>query len=506
MRRRNFSRRNFLMGTGGIAMALPMLEYFMPRHAKASGARPCRFIAVSHHQGTIHSRWTPSGGETDFVLPELLAPCEPYRDNLLVISGLDNRVAPLNTEADGHSTADASLWTHEVFSENIDGSGGIVDGAGQAGFGGHGGPSIDQYLASQIGASSPFSSIDLAIGSWGDQPPEVQTVESNKFARDRDQPVTAIVDPRLTFDYLFSDPGLTDPAALEALRARRLSVLDAVKDNFAEMQARVGAEDRMRLEAHAEHVRRIEMRLADLPQCDADAPTLPGGYNPIVDDNISAPIQIDLMVLAMACELSNVGTLNFTDGHGPYFPWIEEPQPIVPPPPEGWSGDVNEMPPDFGYTEWHDMIHRGLNEDQESIAAGRSPEPGLIAGMRWYSETFAYLLERLAATPAVEGGSLLDTTLVTWLSEFGNGGWHAPRRLPTVLAGTMGDIQMGRFLDWETPSDWETGTYCTGQLFTSILQAFGLEDPSFGRTGAYSLTNSFGDPITADLPQGPLPL
>ncbi|MEM6994812.1 MAG: DUF1552 domain-containing protein [Myxococcota bacterium] len=504
--RRERSRRNFLLGAGGITFALPMLEYFMPRTARASDGAPCRFIAVSHHQGTVHSRWTPAGTETDFVLPELLAACEPFRDRLLVIAGLDNRVAPLNTEADGHSSCDSSLWTHEVFSENIDGSGGVV-GSGQAGFGGHGGPSIDQYLAAQIGASAPFTSIDLAIGNFGDAPLEVQSVDSLKFARDRDQPVSAIVDPRLTFDYLFSDPGLTDPEALEALRERRLSVLDAVQENFADMRARVGAQDRIRLEAHADHVRSIEMRLADLPQCDAATPTLPAGYNQHRDDDVSAPIQVDLMVLAMACGLSNVGTLNFTDGHGPTFPWVEDPQPIVPPPPADWNGDPNTMPPDNGYTEWHDMVHRGLNEDEQAVAAGLSPEPGLIAGMRWYSETFAYLLERLAATPAAEGGSLLDTTLVTWLSEFGNGGWHAPRRLPAVVAGSMGPrVPMGRFLDWENPSDWGTGAYCTGQLFTSILRAFGLQDESFGRTGSYSLTNSFGDVITAELPTGPLPL
>ncbi|MCH9685534.1 MAG: hypothetical protein K0V04_29145, partial [Deltaproteobacteria bacterium] len=149
----------------------------------------------------------------------------------------------------------------------------------------------------------------------------------------------------------------------------------------------------------------------------------------------------------------------------------------------------------------------GLHQDEAAVAAGLMTEPGLVAGMGFYSETFAYLLEQLRATPDAGGGTMLDTTTTLWMSEFGNGGWHAPRRLPTVIAGSMGPgVAMGRFLDWEAPGDWSQGAYCTGQLLTSILHAFGYDDPSFGRTGSYALVNSFGDPIDVDIPTGPLPL
>ncbi len=508
MRRNRLSRRNLLVGTGGITLSLPWLASLGPRraHAAASDGRPCRFIAVSHHQGTVHSQFTPTGSEAEFALPALLAPCEPFRSHLLPIAGLDNRVAALNMETDPHNSADTSLFTHQVLSENM-----LPDGTlretGQANGGTLGGPSIDQALAQRIGSTTPFSSIDLAIGSWGDSPPQVQAVDSLKFAVGRDQPVNAIVDPRLTFAYLFSDPGLTDPAALEALLARRLSVLDAVLDNMNALSTRLSADDRVRLEAHADKVRQIEQRLQLLPNCESAEPSLPPGYDHIRDDDVSARVQIDLLVLAMACGLAHVATLNFTDGHGPLFPWIEDPQPIVPPPPVDWDGDPNVDPPPTGYTEWHDMIHRGLHQDEAAVAAGLVTEPGIVAGMGFYSDTFAYLLEQLQATPDAAGGTMLDTTTALWLSEFGNGGWHAPRRLPTVVAGSMGpDVEMGRFIDWEAPGDWSQGTYCTGQLFTSILHAFGFDDDSFGRTGNYSLTNSFGDPIDVQLPTGPLPL
>lgn len=494
-------RRAFLQGAGGLAVSLPFLNYFRPGVARANGNRPCRFIVLNHRQGTLGFDWRPTGTETNFNFGQLLAPLEAHKQDLLVVAGIDNLAADLNVRLDGHQRAEKTLYSAEMTLENMSANGDPLPADQQTDTATAGGISIDQELASRISTQTPFRSIDLSIGNYGDAWIEQRTLEDTAFWSGPGQPVTSIIDPTLTFEYLFSDPSGGDSEAAARLLAQRLSVLDAVQDNFSHLRGRLGAEDRMRLDAHADKIRSIEQRLQNAPTCSSPSLELPPGYDFRLDDPVSARAQIDMLVLGMSCGMSNVGTLNFTDGHGPTFPWIEDPNPVVPPVPVGWSGDPAVDPPPAGYTEWHDMVHRGqpLVESDPLTA-----EPGLFAGFHFYSEIFAYLVETLRNTPAPEGGTMLESTCVLWLSEFGNGGRHWTYRLPTVLAGNVGpEVQMGRFVDFEPSQDWVGSGYNTSQLFTTILQAFGFDDPSFGKTGSFTVQ---GEGVSADIQGGRLPL
>lgn len=506
---RNLNRRNFLRGAGGVALALPFLEMFAPRRtgqaAPPPPGRPQRYISLFHHQGTIPSQWKPSGGETDFTLSPLLSGLAARREDLLILAGIDNRASGLNMRSDGHLSAERTLYTCEAWDENMDANGNLLPQDQQADFGSAGGPSIDQVLAQRIGGDTPFRSIDLAIGNYGDT--RTPTADTMMHWAGRGQPVTSIVDPLDTLSYVFTGNTGGGSEQLEQLMRKRLSVLDAVGENFASLRGRLGREDQERLDAHAARVRQLEQQLQSLGTCTPPSLDLPPGYDYVLDDDVSARVQIDMLVLAMACGLTRVGTLAFVDGHGNLFDYIDEPRPVTPPPPAGWSGDPDANPPEFGYSNWHDMIHRGLNDTEVERSDGRQTEPGIEAVMRFYADQFEYLLSQLASTPDPQGGTLLESSLVTWMSEFGNAGWHWVNRLPTVLAGTMGpDVAMGRFLDFERGGESDYGDYCTNQLWTSVLNAFGEPDTSFGRTGSYSLPNHWGEIVDIDLLEGALPL
>jgi hypothetical protein len=197
-------------------------------------------------------------------------------------------------------------------------------------------------------------------------------------------------------------------------------------------------------------VRALEGRLASgaIAGCAPHAQQLPAGYDfrSNANDYVSAPAQIDNLVLALACDLTRVGTLQFTDYHAPTFPWLDIDVPGA------WSN-------------WHDMVHSG-----QSDPASRAT---MVAAQQWYAAQFAYLLERMDAVVEADGNTLLDNSLVLWISEFGNGGAHDTRNLPVVLAGGLGGrVRTGRHLDMSGRT--------TGDLFTTLLQLYGYDDASFG--------------------------
>lgn len=446
---RGIQRRAFLRGLGGITFALPFLELTAPKKAFAqtSGIAPRRFVVFFHHQGTVMDQWRPTGTATNFTLPPMLAPLEPFKSRLTVIHGVGNGASSYITGND-HDRARSSLLTGWGY-----GRGGPGDRLSD-------GPSIDQVIASRIGTSTPFPSVNLCIGNRGG--PQ-RSVISGLFHHGANDPVASTAHPQDAFDRLFA--GFDDGAQQELLRLRerRRSVLDAVQASFGDLRGRLGREDRDRLDAHAQKVRELEVRLTSGPSgtsCTAPILTFPGGYNYSRHDDVTAPLQIEIMTMALACNLTNVGTMTFDNGHAPTFPWLSvNGGPIVPP----------------TYDVWHTMVHSGPNE------------PGLRVAFRWYTEQFAILLQRLSETQDADG-SLLDSTMVLSISEFGNGGIHNRNTLPIVLAGNTGR-PAGRFIDFPPRSYWERSPHDLSQLFVSILRAFGGSDEHFGRP---------------ELPNGPL--
>lgn len=445
MTKHRIDRRTFLRGVGGIGLALPFLEMMRPSKALAQATGPKRFLTFFHHQGMVMGQWRPTGTETSFTLPYLLQPLAPYQEKIIVVHGVGNGAAATLSTGNDHEKARANLLTGGGY-----GSGQPWEWLADR-------ISIDQELANRISASHPFKSIDLAIGK--EDTGSGSNVRSGIFHYGPDDPVSSTADPAVAFDRIFSGftpAGQEDPA-LARLRARRASVLDAVKESFDSLRLRLGAEDRMRLDAHAEKVRQLEHRLTAAPpasQCATPSVNLPPGYTAWRDDNVTAPIQIDLMAMAFACDRTRVGSLYFANGHNPHFPWMT------------YNGGPILQP---GYDTWHTMVHQGQHE------------PALLEGFHFYSDCFAQLLQRLSEI-SDEDGPLIDSTYILWISDFGDGSIHNRNNLAVVLAGNPG-VPTGRFIDHPGMSYWNTSPHDTTQLYTSILNAFGFPDTSFGQPG-----------------------
>lgn len=429
---RAFSRRAFLGGTGCAAALLP----FVPMLDSEAGTAtfPKRLILLFSANGTIHENWVPQGGESDFTLSTILAPLEPHRDQLVVLDGLEVIRQGLG---DGHQMGMGSLWTG---SQLLPGDFGGGDG-GSAGYAGH--ASVDQTVANAVGTETPYKSLEFGVQTGG------ANVWTRMSYADANQPLAPEDNPQAMFDRVFADLNV-DPAGIERLKAERRSVIDLVKSDLESLQSRYGGSDRIKVEAHLDAIRAVETRNeAAVPVC--DEPDLDLSLDPFANDNFPTVVQrqIDLMVMALACDLTRVASLQCSASvSGTLFSWL------------GQS------------TGHHDLSHLG-DEDPTMIDQ-------ITSVNIWYAEQVRYLLDALAAVPEGDG-TLLDNTLVVWGNELSRGNSHGNRPVPFVLAGGAGGaMQGGRYLTYDNVPHNRMLVSIGQMMGLADLQSFGDNDPASG--------------------------
>ncbi len=441
--RGRLSRRALLRGAGGAALALPLLEIMgktSPTLAQSipgytAAGLPKRFVVFFTPNGTIPSAWTPEGEGRDFTFSRILRPLEPFREKLLILDGLDQT----GEGGDGHQNGMQGMLTGQTLNPGPfqGGDGGTAGWAN--------GISVDQRIAEVVGTETPFRSLELGIRSGQNE---------NNWTRmsllGPDQPIPPERDPYKVYDRLFGDFTVS-PDQQKLAQDRRRVVLDAVATNLRELNAKLGAEDRKKLEQHLSIVEEIEARLGKRPRAalEACAPTNPeGGLDPGRDADMPAigRAQMDLLVMALACDLTRVGSLMWSNSvGGPVMSFID---------PAITRGH-------------HDYSHDG-DSNAETVEH-------LTKINEWYAEQFAYLLGRLDAIPEGDG-TMLDSTIVFWANELAKGNSHSRSNTHYVVAGGSHSFSLGRCLKFPYQE-----THRHNDLLLSFVHAMGIEDASFGR-------------------------
>lgn len=454
------NRRAFLRA-GAATLAVPALTRFRSAHAATYGL-PKRMLVLHSPQGTVMRDWVPTGSIEDFTLGPITSPLAPFQDRIIVVAGCDNKMPGYNSVGNAHYNANQTFLTGRPFAAQ--------DSAAISA----GGPSIEQVIASRISTETPFPRLDFAIGGSDNGTGFFTPTESSYFWIDAYDPVSYFNDPVLASLRIFGDASVA-PADQWAERATRASVLGGVLANFDALSPSLSSEDRSRLDAHAEKVAALEARIASgTGACTPPTLSLPSDYDLAGDDDVTAPVMADVLITALACDMTRVATLHFANGHSPTFPWLT-----------ARNGGSPIVDPSL-FDVWHTMVHADY-------------QAGMELAYQWYYEQWAAILEQMANTTDADGDNLLDTTLVMMVSEFSSGR-HWNRNLPIVLAGCVGDAPLGRWLDYRPGSvdDYEAANgyldsaYSTNQLYVSLLQAFGYSDEAFGYTAD-------------ELPTGPLP-
>jgi hypothetical protein len=429
------SRRSFLksLGVGGLLPFIPLLEA-----RGQTAAPPKRLIVFYTSNGTVHEKWLPTMSNGQLVLSPILQPLAAHAGDLLVVAGLGYNVVPPGL-ADGHYGGMNAALTGAA-PQIVDPTNGLTLSTGI---------SIDQSIANAIGASRPFRSLQCGVQVERLAP----TLDTISFSGSL-QPVPPDNNPYNIFNRVFSTTSGPDPSAVAAqqLRLDRSSVLDFVKGDLARVIKALGTADRAKLEAHLQHVRELEAALAATPMSTCVPPTLGAQIDVNANQNIPAlsKLQMDLLVAAMACDLTRVGSIQHgRAGASHRHTWLG-PEFSV-----DSSGD--------GVTGIHSLAHDNGNP----VSRDKLTRCNI-----WYAGQVNYLVNKLKSIP--EGnGTLADNTLVVWMNEFGNGGNHSKANTPWVLIGSLGGyFRTGRVVSFPGQPH--------NDLLTSIGQAFGLPLTGFG--------------------------
>jgi hypothetical protein len=454
-----FTRRNLLRGSLAATAVFPLLD---ARRAEGQNAAPTRLIVVATPNGTRNSLFWPTGSETDFQLNQFTAPLEPYKSKLTFLKGIRLNDSLQNGALGGTLGSEHARGTGGMLTARPLNAGNEFESFGNTTSGWGSGQSIDQYLAEALAPPTTFKSLQLGVHV---RDTEVRARISYSASN---QPIPPREDPRAVFETLFgaaampsmpSMPGASNPA-LERLWAQRKSVFDLTRAETTRVQQLLGADDRDKLNAHLEAMRKVEARLvgtpgAPTPTTTCSPPTMTDVDLTVDDQYLQAgQLQMDLAAAALACDQTRIITLQWSYAESEHlFQFL------------GHSGSHHVIS--------HDFAQSGTNFEAYN------------AIQTWYAEQLAYLLGKLDSYQ--EGDrTLLDNTLVLWASEIGESTQHDLTLMPYVLAGSAGGkIATGRVLDF---SD---NRRDNNQMLVSIAHALGAAD-----------LTSFGDESGAT---GPLP-
>lgn len=460
-------RRTVLRGAGGMAIGLPFLSAMLrPGRSHADESTPTRLITFFSPGGTLLDKWRPTGSETSFSLQPMMSPLAPYQDRLLFVDGLDLSITQIGH---GHPHARGMggvLTGQQLLAGNFNTNG------GNAGF--SAGVSLDQAISASISRGLRFPSLEVSAGwstgiSAGGQPHpgNIITYQPPVTAGGQAVPVPPATDPLNTLRSVFDGVGQDAEANAKAL-AWNQSILDGVQGDYNRVMGKLGSEDRSKVQAHLTLIRDIEL---GLQQMGTDSCVVPGNVDPTAgyyDDPIAegvsrgdadggdmsittgakvplkGKIMTDILVAALACDLTRVGTMQWSDAEAKFM--------------LGFLKESNGQS-----LKDH---HHGYQHDR-----GFQPE-ALELIYHFYAENLAYLLQKLDSVQ--EGnGTMLDNSLVLAVTEIQMPENHAQNNMPFLLAGKAGGrIRSGRWL--KVPSQPHNN------LLVSILNTFGLADTSFG--------------------------
>lgn len=444
------SRRAVLRGLGA-TIALPFLDAMIPaasaaaqRQARSAARLVCieqvHGAAGSSPYGIQNNLWAPAQTGRGFDLSGTsLAPLEPFRDHITIISNTDVPSAdPTEAREIGgdhfRSSATYLTQTYPKRTEGADVECGV---------------SLDQLHAQRFGQDTPIPSMQLCIESvdqsggcgYGYSCVYTDTISWATPTK----PLPMIRDPRVVFDSMFGVLGSGSAAERRERRREDISILDFVREASQRLSMRLGAADRRRLADYLDNVREVERRLQVVEKRnDTGEPReLPMASRGVPDDfGEHVKLMFDMQMLAFRSDVTRVFAFKM-----------------------GRDGS-NRVYPDSGSTgAFHIVSHHAERPERVREFAKINT---------YHVNVLTHLLRQLKETPDGDR-SMLDNSLVIYGSPMGNPNQHNHKRVPFLLAGHCGGRIAGG-----THIKAPNGTPLSNVMLT-LLHELGHDDlPSFG--------------------------
>jgi hypothetical protein len=410
--RKRLSRRTVLRGAGAL-VALPMLDAMAPAlgFLRAKAAAPARRLGIFYvPNGMMMKDWTPAGEGSDFAFGPIMQPLAPFRDHMLVLSGLNNKNGwALPGEGTGdHARAPASFLSgvHVKKTEGADL---------------HAGLSMDQVAARELGQQTQFASLEIGLESIemsGSCDGGYSCAYSNTISwRTPTTPLPMEDDPRALFERLFGSSTSTDAKTREIRIHAERSLLDSVTDKVSRLQQGLGPADRVKLTEYLDAIRDAERRIQKAEeQSTRELPIVPRPAGIPASYEEHAKLMFDLLALAYQCDLTRIST----------FMLAHEVS--------------NHAYPEAGVPEAH---HDTSHHQNDPVKLEK-----LSKINTFHARMFAHFVEKLRSIPDLDG-SLLDQSMLLYGAGISDSNVHMHDNLPLVLVGGGGgQVKGGRYVSY----------------------------------------------------------
>jgi len=385
----------------------------LAKNPAADPAMRLGFVYVPN--GIIMDRWTPVGEGAGFKFAPTMQALEPFRDRMLVLSGLAQANGRALGDGPGDHARAGATWLTGVHPKKTGGA--DI----------HAGVSVDQIAARELGKTTQLGSLEIGLESpalAGDCDSGYSCAYTNTISwRSPTTPNPMEISPRAVFERLFGDGDSTDPAARLASLEEQRSILDYVAGDVDRLESGLGASDRGKLTEYLEAIRDIERRIQMAEEQNA-AVTIPVMERPTSipeEFDEHARLMMDLMVIAYQTDMTRIVSCMIAR--------------------EGSNRSYRSIGVPDGH---HSMTHH----DGDPVKIEK-----VVKINHLHAQTFAYLLQKMQSTPDGDG-TLLDHSMILYGSSLSDGNAHTHDDLPLVLVGgACGQIKGGRHLRFpkETP-------------------------------------------------------
>jgi hypothetical protein len=435
--KKHVPRRTFLRGVG-VTLALPLLDSMVPAQtplSKTAAAPARRFVGIWHPHGAAPGYWSPLQEGANFDFSFITKPLEPFRDRVVLISGLDMPEAMATEEEPGGDHARGAV---------------LLSGAHprRNAVSPYLGVTIDQLIANKYGQDTILGSMQLGVedtGNFGNCNWGYSCAYTNSISwTSPTQPLPTEVNPRVAFERMFGDGA--SPEERRAGRKQNASILDSVTHEISYFKKDLGASDQSRLDTYVENIREIERRINIAMNKTVQEPSSEIPFGLPESKHVHFRLMYDLMALAFEGDLTRSCTMMLgRDLSGTSFPE------------SGFNGG------------WHGSSHHG--DKPENVA-------NYAKMNRYHVQNLAYFVEKLKNMPDGDG-SVLDHVLIYKGSNMGNSHRHAHVKVPVILVGGIdGKFKGNRHIVF--PDNKER----TSNMLLSLLYLYGIERDSIGTSTA----------------------